>query len=452
MRAQVILFTFLSIAVFCSAAHSQALINPLPLIIQYESGGNPLAQSNSSTASGLAGDINATWATALQACGGPCGTIAQYPTAASAPIANQIAANNALINSQGLQPWLCPGCDNAFSQAVAANGGPSAFQTSGLDTNPADFANFNTDPAAFQTFLTNVGVSTTGQPTTGTGTGTVTANASLSTNPFQYVYSTLIDGITQQISTAIQATNTLVYPYLISAIALACAFMGVRVMFGRGSFDNFLSFVISATIVGTLLAPDSQEFLQWIQQPILELPTTLGTAFGVPDAGPAAIFDDSAHTLNAISNAIAANIPVSLGSIGNTLFVSFLWLVGIVALVVLFAPFLLTTFFLLLMVIIAPVPIIFGLFPLTRGWTKGYADTIATLALTLLAVDVVVSMIEGGLIQVLTGFNVSGSSQVDMAAFGTLAVVLGVMAFALWYMAPSVARIAGGVAVPMPGR
>ena len=46
-------------------------INPISLIIQDESGGNPTAQNSSSTASGLFQDTNSTWAEALADCG--CG-------------------------------------------------------------------------------------------------------------------------------------------------------------------------------------------------------------------------------------------------------------------------------------------------------------------------------------------------------------------------------------------
>src|ERR1700756_2841676 len=98
-----------------------AAINPIPLIIQNESSGNPTAQNAETTASGLFQDISSTWAEALAACN--CGTTAQYPTAASAPSSVQIAANDALINQNGLSDWLCAGCDPAFAAQVAAAGG-----------------------------------------------------------------------------------------------------------------------------------------------------------------------------------------------------------------------------------------------------------------------------------------------------------------------------------------
>jgi type IV secretion system protein TrbL len=151
----------------CAAAQG---INPLPLIIQAESSGNPTAQSKTSTASGLAGDINGTWAAALTACGGGCGSVSQYPTAASAPASVQIAANNALINQNGLRDWLCANCDAHFASQVAAAGGVGAFQTSGLDTNPADFAAADT-PAGLASFVG--GTAVTGTPlATSTGTAT----------------------------------------------------------------------------------------------------------------------------------------------------------------------------------------------------------------------------------------------------------------------------------------
>ena len=132
-------------------AHAQG-INPLPLIIADESSGNPTAKNPNSTSSGLAGELNGTWAAALAACGGACGTVAEFPNAASAPAATQIAATNALINKQGLTPWLCAVCDPAFAAQVAAAGGPGAFQTAGLDTNPADFLALDT-PAGLAAFL-----------------------------------------------------------------------------------------------------------------------------------------------------------------------------------------------------------------------------------------------------------------------------------------------------------
>jgi hypothetical protein len=160
-----------------------AAINPIPLIIQNESSGNPTAQNAETTASGLFQDISSTWAEALAACN--CGTTAQYPTAASAPSSVQIAANDALINQNGLSDWLCAGCDPAFAAQVAAAGGVGAFQTSGLDTNPADFASTDTAVgladflAANGAGATETGVDETGQPTGAiAGTGAA-ANAAV---------------------------------------------------------------------------------------------------------------------------------------------------------------------------------------------------------------------------------------------------------------------------------
>jgi type IV secretion system protein TrbL len=159
-----------------------AQINPIPLIIQDESGGNPTAQNARTTASGLFQDTNSTWAEALAACN--CGTTAQYPTAASAPSSVQIAANDALINQNGLSDWLCAGCDSAFAAQVAADGGVGSFQTSGLDTNPADFASTDTAGglsaylASLGAGTTETGVDETGQPTGAiAGTGAAAAAA-----------------------------------------------------------------------------------------------------------------------------------------------------------------------------------------------------------------------------------------------------------------------------------
>lgn len=140
-------------------------INPLPLIAQAESGGNPTAVNGSlgSSATGLYQMVSGTWATALQDCG--CGTTGQYPQAADAPASLQTAAAAALIQNNGLSDWTCSGCDAPFTAEVQADGGASAFQTSGLSTNPADYSSLD-NPSGLQSFLGSAGPASDGSLST----------------------------------------------------------------------------------------------------------------------------------------------------------------------------------------------------------------------------------------------------------------------------------------------
>lgn len=85
--------------------------------------GNPTAVNahpapGSSAASGLFQFVDSTWQRFLIAIGG---SVAQYPTAASAPVAVQEAVFQQAVQTSGLSSWTCPGCDPALTSYVNAN-------------------------------------------------------------------------------------------------------------------------------------------------------------------------------------------------------------------------------------------------------------------------------------------------------------------------------------------
>lgn len=97
-------------------------------IYQRESGMNPRAQNPTSTASGLGQDINSTWAEAMRG----LGYGGQYPTAKSAPVGVQNAANIWLQAKYGNKPWASSeprggaGGSGAGAQVYQAFGGQQA--------------------------------------------------------------------------------------------------------------------------------------------------------------------------------------------------------------------------------------------------------------------------------------------------------------------------------------
>lgn len=86
----------------------------LDLLSEFESGGNPTAQSSSSSASGLYGFLSGTWAQFAPQAGVDTSL---YPTAASASpdVQTAVAAVTPISN------WTCPGCDPGITAAIAGD-------------------------------------------------------------------------------------------------------------------------------------------------------------------------------------------------------------------------------------------------------------------------------------------------------------------------------------------
>jgi hypothetical protein len=176
------------------------------------------------------------------------------------------------------------------------------------------------------------------------------------------------------------------------------------------------------------------------------------TAFGVPNAGPTGVFDDAYGTLWAITDTIFQNTPVSWtgGGLGTIIATALIFVAGVVCLVVLFLPYLAVIFLLLLMVVIGPVAILAALFKVLDRWLIGYVDVIATLALSMLAIDIVVALYQSKIVQLLTNFVPTNAGDKDIPAFGGIVLILFVMAFTVWrYLLPLVSRVFGGVGLAM---
>jgi hypothetical protein len=231
VRLALVLLVCCGLAAPAIAQSTSDSINPLGFIAYYESTYNPTTSNPASSATGLFQDLSSTWTLAPADCGAPCGTLSQYPTAASAPANVQIAANAALIDQQGLSAWLCNGCNGPFSSVVAQAGGASAFAISGLSTNPNDYLAAYTNPSTYlaaNNFVAGTAPQANGllPPTVGGGngiTGTTasgngsigsdasaagvagTGNASNTVSPFTYVWnvyqSTVLPAITNTTQT-----------------------------------------------------------------------------------------------------------------------------------------------------------------------------------------------------------------------------------------------------------
>jgi hypothetical protein len=321
MRELLVVFVWLLPAVAWAQTTGQ---NVLPLIAQYESSGNPTAQNSGSTSSGLYGMLNSTWAQALEDCG--CGTTAQFANEASAPASTQSAAAAALINSQGLSPWTCANCDAPFTAALADEGGASAFQTSGLSTDPTDYSSLDTT-AGLSSFMGTTGtagtagltVSTTGSDLTTSGTtggvtvapplgSTTTAAAgSTSMTPFSLVWNDYESVMAGPISTDIGNVLTTAAQPLGLFLLLDMLVMGCLIAVGMNNFNNLWRRLFKIMVVIALVGAANIYQSDFVSV-VTSLPTWLNQGLGISGnaLGPAGNFDKvSAAFLSAVHTAWA---------------------------------------------------------------------------------------------------------------------------------------------------
>jgi type IV secretion system protein VirB6 len=436
-----------------------AQINPLPAISQFESSGGTNTSCSATGACGIFQDVSGTWQTALGLIGVDPSL---YPNANSAPASIQLAANAALINADGLQPWLCANCDPPFAAYVASHGGPGAFQTSGLDTNPADYSTFDGSPAALSAFLNGSDNGTVaGDPTGGGGGDTLTvANtnsppavaAAQSALLFENIYDSIINGIIGQIDTSIQTVEQIASGPATALLALAIAVMGIMTMLGNMDMAYFLGFAIRAAIVMAFVQVGNTFYSNWVENFVLSIPPYFAQAFSTTGTGgsPAQLFDQ-------ILNGWWASVLATWHSAGWSLHSIFVAIVLALAtiiivlptLVAMFAVFLISTFLLLVMLTIGPLMILALLFQATRRFFHGYVNVLVTGAIFALVVDIVLAIFANILTSFMGLFAPSGSPDTDIGGLMGIAGALLVCAFSMARLPRLIEGIGGGVAISM---
>ncbi len=426
-----------------------ALLNPATAVAGPESSFGQNTQNPTSSASGDYGFLTSTWQQDLAAIGG---NTTQYPTAVSAPNSVQTAVFAYEYNTRGFSAWTCPNCDPVFTQELANNGGPSAYAAPGsLSTNPTDYASLDTPGGLQAYFASNSGGSFVGAVAVGGGAqdgANAAPNASPTAKPYSYAYTMLITGSAQGISNNIQNVQQFINPWLFPALALSIMVVAIATMFGRASINSLFSHMIRVSLVVAFVAPGSAFYTNYVINPVAGLPAAMATAFGVRNAGPAAVFDDANITLWAITETILGLTHISWqgDGLGTVLVVGFLYVVGAIAIFLLFLPYLAVNYLLLLMLALGPIAIVTALFRVLDKWLMGFVDVVATLAVSMLAIDIVISLFEADIVQLFQGFVPSAVADSNVPAFLGLVGILGLMAFVVWkYLVPTIARMFSGV-------
>jgi type IV secretion system protein VirB6 len=436
-------------------------IDPIPLIIAAESSGNPTAQSLSTTASGLFQDTNSTWAEALAACG--CATTAEYPSAYLAPASVQLAANDALINQNGLSDWLCAGCDPTFAAEVAADGGPSAFQTSGLDTNPADFASLDT-AAGLQAYLAGNTTTTTPGITVTAGNETIGAAAaaagataaSTGTHllPYSWLWTEYQSAVAQPIQSAIGQIETMVSAPLQAILSLSVMMFGVAVGMGRARIDDLTNRFVRIAIVIAFVGAGSIFYQNYVVNFFNGLPTLFAASLtGANVTNPGSLFDQ----VGADAWAHIANTWWNVPKLSSTIFLnSAIIVVAVVliygALTLMFAVILVTNILLQLLITLGPLLIAGLAFDYFRGVFDRWISSLITLSLVTLSADIVGTVFAGVIKAALGVVTVSGEPMTDCIQLLSVAIVTMTMAAGLLVLPRILEAIAASAgAVSMAG-
>ena len=341
VRLALVLLVCCGLAPPAIAQSASSLINPLGFIAYYESTYNPTASNPASSATGLFQDLSSTWAQALADCGAQCGTLSQYPTAASAPANVQIAANAALIDQQGLSAWLCNGCNGPFSSLVAQAGGASAFATSGLSTNPNDYFGANANPSAYlaaNNFVSGTAAQANGllPPTAGGGNGITvttangngsigsaasaagvagTGNTSNTVSPFTYVWNVYQSTVLPAITNTTQAAINTAAPYVLVLGTIMVMVMGAQVFLGRMDGQIFLVRVVKFAIAA-MLATNITIYQNYVVGMFNALATLGSQMFtGANSTNPAGGFDLLWHSIWQYVTNVSWGLPWGVASV-----------------------------------------------------------------------------------------------------------------------------------------
>ena len=424
----------------------------LALIAQYESSDNPTAQSSTSSASGLYGDINSIWAEALADCG--CGSTAEYPTAASAPASVQTAANAALIDQNGLSDWLCAGCDAPLAAAIAADDGVSAFDLN-LSTNPADYASLDTADGFADFFggddsttaTAGGGGLTVSTSDTGTGTTTATTDGTIASAaaaggvtatgnhllPYSWLWSEYQTAIAVPIQSAIGQVETMVSAPLQAILSLSVMMFGVAVGMGRLRIDDLTHRFVRIAVVVAATGIGSVYYQEYVVNFFNGLPNWFATSItGATVANPGSLFDQIGADMWAHITNTWWNVPKLSSSVFlNALIILVAIVLIYVGLTLMFIVVLITNILMQLVITLGPLLMVSLAFDYTRAIFDRWMGSLIMLSLVTLGADIVGSVFAGVIKAALGVVTVSGEPLTDCIQLLSVAIVTMTMATGL---------------------
>jgi hypothetical protein len=434
-----------------------ALLDALATIQQFESGGKNITQqlvpTSVSTASGYYQITNSTWNSVI-APGTGLPAVANASSSAKSvkdlTYDQQTQGAAYLFSKQGFQPWTCKGCNATLKQYVADNGGASAFGltstgatgSTGLTTSDQDSLG-GYDEIAFT-------ATTSGSDT---ALPAVSSTPSVLSSPFTWAYDQLITSTEATATQDIKNLQTAVGTYSSLLLALALVALCIRLFFGDYIVDRFARFVLKACWVMPFIAVGSSLYQDYVVKPVMGLPAWwqgyLTTTDGYQSTGssPAALFDWVYNTTYAIEGQIWNATPWSFNAILVAVGLFGAQALVTISLAALFTAYAMLTLLALVLLILGPVCIPFALFAETAILFRNWVWATATLVLSMLAIDILLSLYASVMKALMQAMAVTGTPETDMPGFWGAAIVMGIMGWSAVYVPRLVERIGMGVSV-----
>jgi hypothetical protein len=435
-----------------------ATLDALATIEQFESGGRNIQQqlvpTSVSTASGYYQITNSTWnGTIAPATGLPkVGPGTANPNGAmDLSFAQQQQGAAYLYSKQGFSPWTCNGCNSALAKYVADQGGSEAFGLTSTDQASLTGTQ-QTLTSGDQTGTDDIGF-TAADPASGTTLPAVTSQASVLSSPFSWAYKQLITSTQQAATTDIANLQTAVGTYSSLLLTLALVAVGIRLLFGHFIVDRYARFVLKVCWVMPFIAVGSSLYQTYVVDPVVGLPSwwqgylTNSSGYQVTGSSPVALFDWVYNTTYSTEAQIWFSTPWSFHAIEVAIALFGAQVVIMLSLAALFTAYAMLTLLALVMLIIGPVCIPFALFDETAVLFRGWVWATATLVLSMLAIDILLSLYAAVMIALMQAVTVTGTPQTDVPSFWGAAIVMGILGWSVRYVPRLMERIGSGVSV-----
>jgi type IV secretory pathway VirB6-like protein len=174
---------------------------------------------------------------------------------------------------------------------------------------------------------------------------------------------------------------------------------------------------------------------------------TNASGYQITGSSPAALFDWVYNATYSTEAQIWSSTPWSFHAIEVAIALFAAQTVIMLSLAALFTAFAMLTLLALVMLIIGPVCIPFALFAETAFLFLGWVWATATLVLSMLAIDVLLSLFMAVMTALMQALTVTGTPQTDVPSFWGAAIVMGILGWSVRYVPRLMERIGSGVSV-----
>jgi type IV secretory pathway VirB6-like protein len=410
--------------------------------IQAESGWNPNTPNSPTGAVGIAQFLPSTSQNAGYgiAAFNPSDPVASLNAAAQYDAALYAANGNswtAALSKYYPNAATDPNYAATYAAATAADSGQTsqaANQQPGISVSSSDASNAvgSTDPSA-----ANASASTSSTP-------------GQMANLFTWFYNeiTLVtQNNVQQLTAKIQAV---IAPLLLSIVTIALIIWLLRVARDAATVQQAMWWFVGAGLVVLFETTNSTYYDQFVVQPIISAPTWIAQTIVPGSTSPAAVFSAVWSNSYALALKIDGETSGWWAYLANGLALDIALLVMFLGLLFMFIPFAIVTLLLDILLIVGPIAIVFALFEPFKGIFWGWVHHVIAFLMTLLGIDLMLSMFQNVLTDMMRAATASGNPAVDVPGFWGCAGSVFLLGAAGAYLSILMRGIVGhGVAVGM---